>query len=92
MSTRFGFQTIYFGSKVMEMPRSKPETRSTINLPTLFVRAMALGVFCAGLLLCDPQIDLDSVISVRHFWLARLIFLLWSGISFGVGITLAKII
>jgi hypothetical protein len=72
------------------MPRTNPEIRSATNLLTLFVRGMALGVFCAGVLLCDPQIDLTS--SIREHWLARLIFLLWIGISFGLGSTLAKVL
>lgn len=86
------FPNEIFQTRAREMQRSKPETRSATDRLTLFVRAMALGVFCAGLLLSDPQIDLDSVISVRHFWLARLLFLLWVGISFGIGATLAKIL
>jgi hypothetical protein len=54
------------------------------------MRATALGVFCAGVLLFDQQIDVGPVIFVREHWLARLVFLLWIGISFGVGTTLAK--
>jgi len=53
---------------------------------------MALGVFCAGVLLFDPQIDFSAVVFVRSYWLARLIFLFSIGVSFGVGTTLAKII
>jgi hypothetical protein len=54
--------------------------------------AMALGVFCGGLLLFDQNIDLASVVTVQQHWLVRLIFLLWMGISFGIGVTLSKIL
>ena len=82
----------FLRSMTPHMPRSEPEIRSATNLLALFVRAMALGVFCAGLLLCDPEIDLASISSIRGHWLARLIFLLSIGISFGLGSTLAKVL
>lgn len=53
---------------------------------------MALGVFAAGLLLFDPQIDLASVVAIRQHWLARLIFLLSIGVSFALGATLAEVL
>jgi hypothetical protein len=76
------------------MPRPNPQTRiAAIDLMSRFMGAMALGVFCAGLLLSfDQQINLAAVIIVRQQWLARLIFLLWIGVSFGVGVTLAKVL
>ena len=75
------------------MPRSNPKTHvATINLLSLFMRAMALGVLCAGLSLFDPQIDLESDIIAHQQWLARLIFLLAIGISFGLGRALAEVL
>lgn len=76
------------------MPSSNPKTHliTTVDRLLGFTRAMALGVFCAGLLLFDPQIDLASIITVHQQWLARLIFLLLIGISFGLGDTFAKIL
>jgi hypothetical protein len=73
------------------MPRSKPETEiHAVTILSLFMRAMAFGVVCAGLLLFDPQIDLTSILTIHDQWLARLLFLLWIGMSFGVGATIAK--
>jgi hypothetical protein len=76
------------------MPRS-PNSKTqavAIHLLSLFMRAMALGVFGAGLLLFDPQIDLASVVTIRQHWLARLIFLLSIGVSFALGATLAEVL
>ena len=73
------------------MPRSNPET-TAINLLSRFLKAMALGVLCAGFLLFDHRIDLSSVIIVRQQWLVRLIFLISIGISFGLGCTLAEVL
>jgi hypothetical protein len=72
------------------MPRSKPETQGhAFTLMSLFMRAMAFGVVCAGLLLFDPQIDLTAI---SDHWSARLVFRLWIGISFWVGATIAKVL
>ena len=73
------------------MPPPNPKTHLVdLRLLSLFMRATALGVFCAGMLLSDQQINLSPVMIVREHWLGRLAFLLWIGISFGVGATLAK--
>lgn len=75
------------------MPRSERETHiSSLALALLFIKAMALGVLCAGAVLLDWQIDVPAVVDVRHFWLSRLIFLLASGLSFGLGVTFARIL
>ena len=75
----------------MSGPNSKAPVTAIEHL-SRFMKAMALGVFCAGLLLLDKQIDLASVVDFRQDWLARLVFLLWIGISFGTGAALAKIL
>ena len=75
------------------MPRSSSKTHSiVITHLTRFMSAMALGVFCGGLLLFDQNTDLVSIVTVQPHRLVRLIFLLWMGISFGTGVTLAKIL
>lgn len=63
-----------------------------LGLLPRFVKAMALGVFCAGLLLLDQQVRLATVIAVRQHLPLRLIFLLSIGISFGLGATLAEVL
>ena len=74
------------------MPRSTPKTHTVaITHLTRFMSAMALGVFCGGVLLIDQNVDLVSIVAVQQHWLARLIFLLWMGVSFEFGITLSKI-
>lgn len=73
----------------MSTPHSKTHFVD-LHLLSDFMRATALGVFCAGVLLFDQEIVLGPVIFVREHCLARLVFLLWIGISFGVGTTLAK--
>lgn len=75
----------------MPGPSAKAPVTAVEHL-SRFVKAMALGVLCAGLLLLDKQIDLASFIDFRQDWLARLVFLLWIGISFGTGAALAKIL
>jgi hypothetical protein len=76
------------------MPRPHPQTHiAAIDLMSRFMGAMALGVFCAGLLLMfDRQINFATVVALHQQWLARLIFLLWIGASFGLGATFAKIL
>lgn len=75
----------------MPRPNSKVSIAAIEHL-SRFMKSMALGVSCAGLLLLDNQIDLASIIDFRQDWSARLVFLLWIGISFGTGAALAKIL
>jgi hypothetical protein len=66
---------------------------AAVDLMSRFMGAMALGVFCAGLLLMfDQQINFAPVVALHQQWLARLIFLLWIGASFGLGATFARIL
>lgn len=76
------------------MPRPHPQMHiAAVDLMSRFMGAMALGVFCAGLLLMfDQQINFAAAVALRQEWLARLIFLLWIGASFGLGATFAKIL
>jgi hypothetical protein len=70
----------------MPTPTPKPKTLVTaIELLSRFLRGMALGVLCAGLLLFGVQTGSGSFVTDYQQWLVRLIFLLLVGTLFGVG-------
>ncbi len=71
------------------MPKPTAKTGAlALELLSHSMMGMALGVFVAGLLLFTQQVDLDSFIKVPVPWIARLIFLLSIGITFGISTTL----
>ncbi len=70
----------------MAQPRQLPKMRQLLGHSMM---GMALGILCAGLLLAGHVTDIAQLVNTQQQpWLARLVFLVSVGFSFGLGATL----